>query len=64
MKKGNATDTYIGIIAEIADKLEAIKSYAVDDHMGVEADKVNWGNVGTAKALLALLNEAAEFSGI
>lgn len=31
MKKENATDTYIGIIAEIADKLEAIKSYAVDD---------------------------------
>ena len=64
MKKQNATDAYIAAVAAISETLEALKAYAVDDHMGVSPDAVNWGNVGTAQHLLSLLNEAAKFAGV
>lgn len=64
MKEQNATDAYIAVIGEISAKLEALKAHAVDNHLGAEADKVNWGNVGTAQHLLSLLNEAAIFAGL
>lgn len=63
MKKQNATDAYVAVIAEISAKLDALKAQAVDNHLGVNPDAVNWGNVGTAQHLLALLAEAAEFAG-
>ena len=52
MKKQNATDAYIAAVAAISETLEALKAYAVDDHMGVSPD-----------AVLSLLNEAAKFAG-
>ena len=51
-------------VAAIAETLEALKAYAVDDHLGVNPEAVNWGNVGTAQHLLSLLNEAAKFAGV
>ena len=35
MKKQNATDAYVAVIAEISAKLDAIKAQAVDNHLGV-----------------------------
>ena len=64
MKKQNATDAYVAVIAEISAKLDAIKAQAVDNHLGVSPDAVNWGNVGTAQHLLAVLAEAAEIAGV
>lgn len=64
MKKQNATDAYVAVIAEISEKLDALKAHAVDNHLGADADAINWGNVGTAQHLLYLLNEAAEFAGV
>lgn len=64
MKKQNATDAYVAVIAEISAKLDAIKAQAVDNHLVVSPDAVNWGNVGTAQHLLALLAEAAEIAGV
>ena len=63
MKKQNATDAYVAVIAEISAKLDAIKAQAVDNHLGVSPDAVNWGNVGTAQHLLVGLAEAAEIAG-
>lgn len=64
MKKQNATDAYVAAVAAIAETLEALKAHAVDDHLGVNPEAVNWGNVGTAQHLLSLLNEAAKFAGV
>ena len=64
MKKQNATDAYVAVIAEISAKLDAIKAQAVDNHLGVSPDAVNWGNVGTAQHLLVVLAEAAEIAGV
>lgn len=64
MKKQNATDAYIAAVAAISETLEALKVYAVDDHLGVSPDAVNWGNVGTAQHLLVVLAEAAEIAGV
>ena len=52
----------MAVIAEISDKLDALKAQAVDNHVGVNPDAVNWGNVGTARRLLVLLAEAAEIA--
>ena len=38
MKKQNATDAYIAAVAAISETLEALKAYAVDDHMGVSPE--------------------------
>ena len=64
IKKQKAVDAYISAVAAISDTLEALKAYAVDDHLGVCVDDVNWGNVGMAQHLLSLLNEAAKFAGV
>ena len=64
IKKQKTVDAYISAVAAISDVLDALKAYAVDDHMGVSPDAVNWGNVGTAQHLLSLLNEAAKFAGV
>ena len=63
-RKENATDAYVAAVAAIAETLEAPKAYAVDDHLGVNPEAVNWGNVGTAQHLLSLLNEAAKYAGV
>lgn len=52
-----ATDAYISAITGISAKLDVLKSYIADDHMGVSPDSVNWANVGTARHILALLEE-------
>ena len=64
IKKQKTVDAYISAVAAISDVLDALKAFAVDDHLGVCIDDVNWGNVGTAQHLLALLNEAAKFAGL
>ena len=64
MKNQKAMDSYIGSIGEIAILLEGLKGYVVDNHMGIAPEDVNWGHAGSARRLLALLNEAAAFAGI
>lgn len=64
IKKQKTVDAYISAVAAISDVLDALKAFAVDDHLGVCIDDVNWGNVGMAQHLLALLNEAAKYAGV
>lgn len=58
MKK-TAQDSFIGIITEINDRLDELKTYA-EDHMGVDPDSINWGHVGNAQQLLAALTELTD----
>lgn len=58
-----ALDEFIGTVAAIEEKLEALKLH-VENHMDTSPEEINWGHVGSAKHLLTLLKEASEFAGI
>lgn len=61
--KRTAEGAFIEAISEISERLEELKAFVVDEHMGVAPETLNWGHVGTAKHLLETLNEAAVFAG-
>ena len=64
MDNQKAINSYVASLTEIAGLLEDLKSFMVDDHMGISPEEVNWGHVGSAEHMLKLLNEAAAFVGI
>lgn len=47
-----------------ADRMVDTLRSAVENHMDVAPEEVNWGHVGSAKHLLQLIKEASEFAGI
>jgi len=64
MNNKRAANVYKNEISEIAALLDGLKSYIVDDHMGVSPESVTFGAVGSAKHLKQLIKEAAAFAGV
>ena len=58
-----ALDEFIGTVAAIEEKLDALKAH-IENHMDTSLEEINWGHVGSAKHLLQLIKEASEFAGI
>ena len=58
-----ALDEFIGTVAAIVEKLDALKLHA-ENHMDTSPEEINWGHVGSVKHLLQLIKEASEFAGI
>ena len=62
MKNNNteaALSRFIGIVSEIKDRLEELKTF-FDDHMQYSSEDINWGHVGTAAFFLERLTELTD----
>ena len=44
-------------------RIDALRAY-VADHYGTDPEEVNYGHVGSAKRIDALLRELCEFAGV
>lgn len=64
MNNKRAANIYRKEINEIAALLDDLKSYIVDDHMGVSLEEINYGDVSSVQYLKKLLKEAAAFAGL
>ena len=51
-----ALDTFIGNLAEITAILARLQS-AVEDHLGIAPENVNWGHVGDTAQIASQLRE-------
>jgi len=49
-------DTFVGNLTEISAILARLQS-AVDDHMGIAPESVNWGHVGDTAQIASQLRE-------
>jgi len=49
-------DTFVGNLTEISAILARLQS-AVDDHMGIAPERVNWGHVGDTAQIASQLRE-------
>ena len=53
---------FIGIIGEINDRLDELKTFIVDNHMEYNPDDINWGHLGTASHYLKNLTELTDLA--
>lgn len=60
MVKAIARDIFLKKIAESRDEIEKIKA-ALDEHLGVDADNVNWAHAGSAGRLLNDLEDITAY---
>ena len=51
-----ALDTFVGNLTEISAILARLQS-AVDDHLGIAPENVNWGHVGDTAQIASQLRE-------
>ena len=51
-----ALDTFVGNLTEISAILARLQS-AVDDHLGIAPESVNWGHVGDTAQIASQLRE-------
>lgn len=58
-----ALNEFVGTLAAIQGKLDALQTHMAN-HMGTSPEEVNWGDVGSAKHILHMLNEVGDFAGI
>lgn len=57
-KNNKAQDVFISRIAEAREIVKLLSAH-LDEHMGVDPEKVNWADAGDAGRLVELLREAA-----
>ena len=51
-----ALDTFVGNLTEISAILACLQS-AIDDHLGIAPESVNWGHVGDTAQIASQLRE-------
>lgn len=56
--KPTATEAFLAKIAEASELLELITA-GVDDHLGVDPERLTWSNVADAERLVAKLREVS-----
>lgn len=59
MTNEKALTAYMGVLAEMSDRLDELQAY-IEDHGMVSPDDVNWGHVGSLQAMLTTLTELTD----